>query len=66
MANTPSAGVRIDPALADAARERLGRPDLPLAVLARTAIAHLAGVPVPEALAKAHTRPGPKPKVQAA
>lgn len=62
MANTPSTGVRIDPARADAARARIGQPDLPLSVLARTAIAFLAGLPVSEALAEAYMRPGPKPR----
>ena len=64
MANTPSAGVRVDPALADAARERLGQPDLPLSVLARAALAYLADPSLSprEALGKAQARPGPKPK----
>lgn len=63
MANTPAAGVRIDPALADAARERIGQPDLPFSVLARVAIGALAGLPLSEALARAQARRGPKPKV---
>lgn len=62
MANTPTGAVRIDPALADAARERIGEPDLSFSVLARVGIGVLAGLPVHEALARAQTRRGPKPR----
>lgn len=58
MANTPSTGLRIDPALAAAARERIGQPDLPMSVVVRTGLGVLAGLPVDEALDRAHARPG--------
>jgi hypothetical protein len=66
MANTPSAGVRVDPALANAARERLGQPDLPLGVVVRTGLAVLAGLSVSDALRSAQARPGPKPRTGSA
>jgi hypothetical protein len=65
MPNTPSAGVRVDPALADAARARIGEPDLPLSVLARVGLLVLSGLSIADAVAKARARPGPKPKVSA-
>jgi hypothetical protein len=65
MANTPSAGVRVDPAVAEAARARIGQPDLPLSVLARVGLLVLSGLSIAEALAKAQARPGPKPKAEA-
>jgi hypothetical protein len=58
VANTPRIGARLDPALTDAAREGIGRPDLPLSLLIRTGLGVLAGLPVDEALAQAHARPG--------
>jgi hypothetical protein len=66
VANTPHAGFRIPLELIDAARQGAGAPDAPVSQLVRAGLAVLAGLPVPEALAKAHTRPGPKPKGQAA
>jgi hypothetical protein len=53
--------VRISPEEADAARARIGQPDLPLSVLVRAALAVLAGLPPGEALAKAWRRRGPEP-----
>ena len=58
MATTPSTGLRISPALAAAAREKIGQPDLPMAMLVRTALGVLAGLPVDEALAQAYAKPG--------
>jgi hypothetical protein len=67
MANTPCGTVRVDPVLVDTARERLGDPDLSFAVLARVGICVLAGLPMPEALARAQSpRRGPKPKARTA
>ena len=66
MANTPHAGFRIPPELVDAARQGVGAPDAPVSQLVRAGLAGLAGLPVREALDKAHTRPGPNPKAQAA
>lgn len=58
MANTPSTGLRLNRSLTDAAREGIGQPDIPLAVLVRTGLGVLAGLPVDEALDQAYARPG--------
>jgi hypothetical protein len=58
MAATPTLGLRLDPALMDAARERIGQPDLSATLLIRTGLGVLAGLPVDEALTQAYARPG--------
>ena len=65
MAETQHVGMRIPPELVDAARQGARAPDASLSVLVRAGLAMLAGLPVREALAKAQTRPGPKPKAGA-
>jgi hypothetical protein len=67
MANTPKVAPRVPPELLDAARKGAGAPDAPVAVLVRAALIFLAdpGLSPREALAKAQTRPGPKPKAGA-
>jgi hypothetical protein len=63
MANAPSTGLRIDPALTAAARAAIGKPDLPTALLVRTGLGVLAGLPVDEALARAYAKPG-RPRIR--
>jgi hypothetical protein len=58
--------MRVPPELIDAARARVGQPDLPLSVLVRAGLAVLAGLTVREALRTAQARPGPKPRREAA
>jgi hypothetical protein len=59
--------MRISSELVDAARRGVGEPDVSLSVLVRAALAKLADpeLSIGQALAKARTRPGPKPKVEA-
>lgn len=67
MADTQHVGMRIPPELVDAARDGASAPDASLSVLVRAGLAMLAyGLSPREALAKAHVRPGPKPKAEAA
>jgi hypothetical protein len=66
VAVTPNTALRIPPELVEAARERVGTPDMPVTVLVRAGLAVLAGLPVREALRTAQTRPGPKPRTGAA
>jgi len=67
MADTPRVTVRVAPELTDAARAAVGHPGLDVAVLVRAALIFLADPSLPprEALARAQTRPGPKPKAEA-
>jgi hypothetical protein len=48
MANTPQVVVRIPPALAEAARAKIGRPDAGASELVRYALAKLAGLDDPD------------------
>jgi hypothetical protein len=66
MANTPHTALRVPPELIDAARARVGEPDVPVSVLVRAGLAVLAGLTVREALKSAQARPGPKPRAGAA
>lgn len=67
MATTPKVTPRVSAELIDAARARAGDPGVPVAVLVRAGLLLLAGIApsVKEALASAHTRPGPKPRERA-
>jgi hypothetical protein len=56
--------MRIPPELAEAARARVGQPDLALSVLVRAGLAVLAGFAVKDALAAAQTQRGPKPRAE--
>jgi hypothetical protein len=60
MAITQTTALRIPPELVNAARERVGQ-DTSVSVLVRAGLAVLAGSAVPEALAVAQLRRGPKP-----
>jgi hypothetical protein len=66
MPETPYVGARVTPELIDAARRNIREPDVSLSVLVRAGLLALAGLSVREALAKAQTKPGPKPKAGAA
>ncbi len=67
VAETQHVGMRIAPELVEAARRRVSDPEVSLSVLVRAALIKLADpeLRIREALDRARTRPGPKPKADA-